>query len=80
MHVHGDWSKSFTKAYTNTIGRGAFGDVSLVRSKANGKFFAMKCIDLGQYILKCSIINKAYALDEGLKCQQLGKIKFVYSG
>lgn len=72
MHIHDDWNKSFTKAYTNTIGNGAFGDVWLVRSKVNGRFFAMKGIDLNQYILKCSLINKAYALDEGLKLRQLG--------
>ena len=43
----------------------------LVRSKKNGQFFAMKEINLKQSILKTSIINRSYALDEGLKLRQL---------
>ena len=67
-----DWSLSYTKAYSHSIGRGSFGQVWLVRSNRNGKCLAMKEIDLDQFILKCSIINKAYALDEGLKLLHLG--------
>lgn len=72
MHIYDNWNKSYTKAYNNSIGTGAFGNVWLVRSNLNGKYFAMKEIDLNQFILKCSLINKAYALDEGLKLRQLG--------
>lgn len=71
MHIHGDWSKDYTKAYNNLIGTGSFGKVWLVKSNQNGKYFAMKEIDLKQSILKCSIINKSYALDEGLKLKYL---------
>jgi serine/threonine protein kinase len=45
--------------------------VTLVRSKRNGQYFAMKEINLKQSILKSSIINRSYALDEGLKLRQL---------
>ncbi len=74
MHTRDDWKKSYTKAHVNSIGKGAFGNVWLVRSNRSGKFFAMKEICLSQYILKCSLINKSYALDEGLKLRQLGII------
>ena len=72
MHIYEDWEKSYTKAYNNSIGNGAFGKVWLVRSNLNGKYYAMKEINLNQYILKCSLINRAYALDEGVKLRQLG--------
>lgn len=72
MHVYDHWNKSYTKAYTKSIGNGAFGKVWLVRSNLNGRYFAMKEINMNQYILRCSLINKAYALDEGVKLRQLG--------
>lgn len=72
MHVYDDWNKSFTKSYNSSIGNGAFGKVWLVRSNINGKYYAMKEINLNQFILKCSLINKAYALDEGIKLRKLG--------
>ena len=72
MHIYDEWNKSFTKCYDNSIGNGAFGKVWLVRSNCTGKYFAMKEINLNQFILKCSLINKAYALDEGVKLRQLG--------
>lgn len=71
MHIKNDWKRDFTKAFNHSIGHGSFGKVILVRSKRNGQFFAMKEINLKQSILKSSIINRAYALDEGLKLRQL---------
>ena len=67
-----DWAVSYAKAYNHSIGSGSFGKVWLVRARHNGKYFAMKEIDLQQEILRCSIINKAYALDEGAKFIALG--------
>ena len=70
MHINGEWSRDYTKAYDNSIGLGSFGKVWLVKANSTGKYYAMKEIDLKQSILKCSIINRSYALDEGhkLKC------------
>jgi serine/threonine protein kinase len=71
MHIKNDWKRDFTKAFNHSIGHGSFGKVILVRSKRNRQYFAMKEINLKQTILKSSIINRAYALDEGLKLRQL---------
>jgi serine/threonine protein kinase len=61
------WQQDFKKSYKNSIGIGTFGQVWLVKSIKNGRLFAMKEINLEQPILKRSLINRAYALDEGLK-------------
>ena len=74
MHIYNDWRRDYTKAYAHSIGHGSFGKVSLVRSNDPhaAKYYAMKEIDLRQHILAASLINKSYALDEGLKLANLG--------
>jgi serine/threonine protein kinase len=72
MHIHNDWQKEFTKTYEHSIGVGSFGKVYLVRSNRTGRYFAMKEINLNQHILKTSLINQSYALDEGVKLRKLG--------
>lgn len=71
-HTYRDWSVDYTKVYNRSIGHGTFGKVSLVKSNQTGKYFAMKEIYLDQRILKDSLINKSYALDEGFKLIKLG--------
>lgn len=74
-----DWREDFEKVYNHSIGKGTFGEVSLVRSKTSsaegesggGRYYAMKEICLRQHILKSSPINRSYALDEGLKLIKL---------
>jgi serine/threonine protein kinase len=70
-HIYDEWEKYYKKAYRHSIGAGCFGKVWLVRSITTGKYFTMKEIDLKQNILRSSSINRAYALDEGLKCLYL---------
>ena len=71
-HNYCDWRSDYTKVYNRSIGQGAFGKVSLVKSNLTGKYFAMKEINLQQSILKSSPINQSYALDEGFKLTKLG--------
>ena len=71
MHIYKDWKDDYEKVYNHSIGQGTFGKVSLVKSKANDKYYAMKEINLKQQILKSSLINRSYALDEGLKLIKL---------
>lgn len=71
MHINNDWKEDFTKVYNHPIGQGSFGKVYLVKSNKSSQYFAMKEINLNQQILKSSIINRSYALDEGLKLRQL---------
>lgn len=66
-----DWQKDYEKVCNHSIGQGTFGKVSLVRSRATKAQYAMKEIDLRQHILKSSLINRSYALDEGLKLIKL---------
>ena len=70
-HEYRDWREDYTKVYNRSIGQGTFGKVSLVKSNQNGRYFAIKEINLQQNILKSSIINKSYALDEGYKLIKL---------
>lgn len=71
MHNLKDWKDDYTKVYNRSIGQGTFGKISLVKSFENNRYYAMKEISLKQYILKTSIINRSYALDEGLKLIKL---------
>lgn len=67
MHIYRDWNEDYQKVSKHSIGQGTFGRVYLVASTQNGKYYAMKEINLKQNILKCSLLNRSYALDEGLK-------------
>lgn len=67
MHQTKDWNEDYTKVCRPSIGQGTFGKVYLVRSKTNNKLFALKEINLNQYILRISVLNRSYALEEGLK-------------
>lgn len=71
MHQRKDWKNDYTKVYNQNIGQGTFGKVYLVKSNSNSKLYAMKEINLKQYILNISLINRSYALDEGLKLIKL---------
>jgi serine/threonine protein kinase len=70
-HVYKDWRDEYTKVHSSPIGQGTFGKVFLVKSNQTQKYYAIKEINLQQPILKSSIINKSYALDEGLKLIKL---------
>lgn len=70
-HKNRDWREDFDKVYSHSIGQGTFGKVSLVKSRTNERYYAMKEINLKQHILKSSLINRSYALDEGLKLIRL---------
>jgi serine/threonine protein kinase len=72
MHNYRDWRDDFQKVYSHSIGQGTFGRVCLVKCKQTQKYYAMKEINLKQHILKSSLINRSYALDEGLKLIRLG--------
>lgn len=67
MHQTIDWTENYVKVYPHSIGQGTFGKVYLARSKANKKLYAVKDINLNQYILRISVINRLYALEEGFK-------------
>ena len=69
--MQNDWKEDFTKVYNHPIGQGSFGKVFLVKLNKNCRYFVMKEINLNQHILKSSIINRSYALDEGVKLRQL---------
>lgn len=67
MHQTKDWTENYTKVYPYSIGQGTFGKVYLARSKSSKKLYAVKDINLNQYILRISVINRLYALEEGFK-------------
>lgn len=71
MHNYKDWRDDFSQVYAHPIGQGTFGKVTLVKSNSNETYYAMKEINLKQYILKISLINRSYALDEGHKLIKL---------